>query len=754
MDIDNIGDLFDEEVVFAIIHAKAATKKSKLNCVYPESLLIGILTMGDNKISNSLQNTFGINIKKLYDDLSIRLTKKNEEKDKKDAPLISRGVHNICKKSADIAMGNRKDGVELKISLQDLFVAILEVEPIIKKYFTSMGVDTEELFKDIYKVEPAKIEAKKKKKSALETYCVNLTQMAKENKFDPILGRDEEIENAITILCRRNKRNPILVGEAGTGKTALCELLAQRIASNTVPQKLLNCQIYSFNVSTLVAGTKYRGDFEQRIQSLIDEALNDEKCILFIDEMHTLVGSGASSGNSMDGANIMKPALARGLRCIGATTLKEYKENIEKDNALSRRFEKIIINEPNYDETKVILMGIKEKLEYFHKCIITDDAIEASIYLSERYVPETNFPDKSIDCLDTACAKYAWNENKDKPIVQSSDIAMVISKKSQIPVEIILGSDIQKIKRIEGNLRKKVIGQKKAIDSIVRVLKNNMSGIRNPNKPVGVFVFGGPSGVGKTYLPQILAESAFENKHSLIRLDMTEYGDKASITKIIGSPPSYIGFGDVDVVCDLIRRRPYSVLLLDEIEKGHPDVIRLFLQAMEDGYMTDSLGNKVNFRNLIIIMTGNFGLQKDSKLSLGFGNSDPTNEYEQNKKKLIEYCSLEYGEEFCNRIDNFVAFNNLKDEDTVKIIELRLNEFKERVKDKLNLIIKSGVAELLLQENKDHSKNGMLANRIVTKKIEPLVADYLLDLGKDEKLTLTLEVKNGKLNSRKRKRKV
>ena len=751
---NSIGDNFDEEVVLAIIYAKAATNKINLKCIYPESLLIGILNVGESDVTRSLRDAFELNIKKIYDDISKRLKARLEiDKDKNDPEYsISRTVHNICKKSADLALKEKSE----KINLHHVFIAILDVEPVIKDYFSNIGVDIEELKEVITNpVEKPKKKVptaskRKGKASALETYCVNLTALARENKLDPILGRDEEIENAMTILCRRNKRNPILVGAAGTGKTALVEGLAQRIASNTVPDKLLNCEIYSFNVSTLVAGTKYRGDFEERIQSLIDEASKDEKCILFIDEMHTLVGSGSSAGNSMDGANIMKPALARGLRCVGATTLKEYKENIEKDHALSRRFEKVNINEPNYEMTKIILDGVREKLESFHNCVITDDAIEAAIVLSDRYVPETNFPDKAIDCLDTACAKYAWNDSKEKPVIQSSDIAMVISKKSQVPVEIILGNDIQKIKRIEKSLRKKVIGQKKAIDSVVRVLKNNMSGIRNPNKPVGVFVFGGPSGVGKTYLPRILAESAFENSDALIRLDMTEYDDKTSITKIVGSSPGYVGFGEVDVVCDLIRRKPYSVLLLDEIEKAHSDVLRLFLQAMEEGFMTDSLGNRVNFRNLIIIMTGNFGLQKVEKLALGFGTAEVESAYDKNKAKLLAYCSERYGEEFSNRIDNFIPFDSLSTQDVEKIILLRLEEFKERVKDRLNIIIKPDVPRVLLKTTIDHSQNGMLANRIVSKRIEPVVADYLLELEIGKKLTLTLDTKNEELVFKKR----
>jgi len=740
MNTDNIGDNFDQEVVFAIIHAKAATEKYKLNCVYPESFVIGILNIGDNKITHVLRSNFKLDVKTIYDDFTKRLkARKGIEKEESSGDhSISRSVYNICKKATSLS----KEEGSSKIHLHHMFIAILDVEPIVKDYFMNeYAIDTNELISYLYQepiTEPKRKERpKKSQNSALESFCTNLTTLARENKFDPILGRDEEIENAITILCRRNKRNPIFVGEAGTGKTALVEGLAQRIAAKTVPEKLIGCEIYSFNVSTLVAGTKYRGDFEQRIQNLIKEATDNENCILFIDEMHTLMGSGAASGNSMDGANIMKPALARGLRCIGATTLKEYKENIEKDGALGRRFEKIIVDEPDHNATRIILKGIKEKLEFFHKCIITDDAIEAAISLSERYVTETHFPDKAIDCLDTACAKYAWAAEKDKSVIQSSDVAMVISKKSQVPVEIILGSDIQKIKRVEKSLRQKVVGQKKAVDSIVRVLKNNMSGIRNPNKPVGVFVFGGPSGVGKTYLPKILAESAFENKHSLIRLDMTEYDDKTSITKIVGSSPGYVGFGEVDVVCDLIRRRPYSVLLLDEIEKAHPDVLRLFLQAMEEGFMTDSLGNKINFRNLIIVMTGNFGLQRKEKKSLGFSKEQDIDEHEKNKNKIIQYCTNEYGEEFCNRIDNFVPFNNLTEKDMVKVINLRLQEFKERVADKVKLIIKPNVAKTLLKENEDHSKNGMLANRIIAKKIEPVVVDHLLSIGLNEKLTLT-----------------
>ena len=543
-----------------------------------------------------------------------------------------------------------------------------------------------------------------------------------------------------------------------THNTAIVEGISQRIISKAVPKKLRNCKIYSLNMSGMVAGTKYRGDFEKRMQDLIKAVEDDQECILFIDEIHTIVGAGGA-GSAMDAANILKPALARKLKCIGATTHQEYKKHFLEDGALSRRFGTVNIDEPSDEDVKKILMGIKERFESYHECTISNDAIDSIIELTKRYRPTKFFPDKAIDCMDTACAKYAWKDKEDGiiPVINSDDIAQVISKQCQVPLEVIQWDSNERIKKTESFLRDKVVGQEEAVKSVCRVLRNAYSGVRNPDRPIGVLVFGGQSGTGKTYLSKQLSEAIFGSDKSLIRIDMTEYSEEHSMSKIIGSPPGYVGFKDVDVVVDKIKRRPYCILLLDEIEKANPKVLKLFLQVMQDGIITSAIGEKIDCKNIFFIMTGNFGMNDSKTSAMGFAGKKKSL-VDNERERLVDFCEKAYGKEFSNRIDAFVPFLELSEDNLVDIAQMRLSEFTERVNNKnIRVSIDQKVASAIVRtQEKDHGMNAMAIDRLISKRVQPLVADAILDIEDADAFGYTLTVtlnRKGELVIRKRKRK-
>jgi len=757
-----VYDKFNNDVQLMIIFSKAASINANVDCIYPESLVVGLLTMGVNDVSSSLIRN-NIDLEKCLKVFKTRLierkgSKKNSEYIGYDSLKISRGVIETCKLADQISIENNME----QIGIQHVFLALLKIYPDIKKFFTDCNLNMNEFTEEMKKIKPREVAVPKnqpaskqntKSTSALEAFCINMTQMAADDQYDPIIARENEIEEAITVLCRRNKSNPILVGEPGVGKTAVVEGICQRIISKTIPKKLYDSKIYSLNLGAMVAGTKYRGEFEKRLQTLLKELKDNTNIILFIDEIHSVIGAGSASG-SLDAADMLKPALAKGLRCIGATTNAEHKKIFSGDGALDRRFEKIDIDQPSEENVKKILMGIKPKLEAYHKCIITDDAIDTAIRLSSRYKPSKNFPDKAIDVIDTACAEYAWKEDKNAQIT-AHDVAMVISKQCNVPIEIIMWSSYERIKNTETTLKNSIIGQDHALSSVCRVLKNSYSGMRNPQKPIGIFVFGGQSGTGKTYMAKELAKALFDNESSFIRLDMTEFSESHSVSKIIGSPPGYIGFNEVNVIADRIRRKPYCVLLLDEIEKAHPDVVKVFLQVMGEGFFTDSVGNKVNCKNIIMIMTGNFGMNEKSKTGLGFKEDSAKSDLEKEKARMVDYCKKLYGVEFINRIDDFIPFMPLSDETLNGIAKLQLNALSKRIVGKCcSITFADDVPEAIVKLGKnEHGVNAMNLDRMISSKIEPCLADILLTIEDQDAYTISLEVNNGEFSAKKHKTK-
>lgn len=723
---EKLHEKFSVKLSYIAIHAKAASINAKKGTIYPESFLLAFVSTGSHSVSNALVNNGG-NLQELFKRFKQELEAKPNNEEKPYSMEIDKDVWSALRVAYEIM--NRSE--EKQIQIEQAALGFINSSPSITKILEELNVNVEKLVKEL---EKPKTQQKKKDKpktenEIIDSMCINITEKARRGELDPILARDEEIEEAITILCRRHKRNPLMIGPAGVGKTAVIDGIAQRIVSNTVPQKLKNCKIYNLNISDLVSGTKYRGEFETKIQNLIKEAENDPNVIIFIDEIHTIVGAGTSGGGSLDAANILKPALARGLRCIGATTNYDYKKHIEGDGALERRFEKVYINEPNKEQVCQILNGIKHRLEEYHSCKISPEAIEETIRLSARYLTSSHFPDKAIDCLDTACAKYAWT-NKNKSTITAEDIIAIISKKSKVPKEIISLDRHERLERIEKELKSKIIGQDRAIESICRVMRSAYSGTRNPNKPIGVFVFGGETATGKTYTATELSNAVFATTNPIIRLDMSEYSEKHSVSRIIGSPPGYVGFEDSETILDQVRRNPYCVFLLDEVEKAHPQVMKLFLQVMKDGHITDSSGNKVNCKNLIIVMTGNFNLNENKTSTLGFGENKKQSSYDFEKDKLIKNCKDIFGGEFVNRVDDFILFEPLSKESLLQITKSHLLELAERVESKtLNVIFSENIAEKIIElKDKEHGSNAMMIDRIINKSIEPILADSILKI--------------------------
>ncbi|QOR85119.1 AAA family ATPase [Geobacillus stearothermophilus] len=603
----------------------------------------------------------------------------------------------------------------------------------------------------------------------LDQFGRNLTQMAKAGLIDPVIGRDKEIARVIEILNRRNKNNPVLIGEPGVGKTAIVEGLALKIAEGQVPEKLLNKDVYLLDVASLVANTGIRGQFEERMKRLIAELQERKNIILFIDEIHLLVGAGAAEG-SMDAGNILKPALARGeLQVVGATTLKEYRQ-IEKDAALERRFQPVIVHEPTVEEAIVILKGIQPKYEQFHHVRYTDEAIEACVKLSHRYIQDRFLPDKAIDLLDEAGSKAnlrlgptdekqlqerliqiakekeqaAKEENyelaaklraeelklekqleqgvtQERPVVDAADIEQIIAEKTGIPVGKLQADEKEKMKHLEEHLAKKVIGQAEAVKKVAKAIRRSRAGLKAKHRPIGSFLFVGPTGVGKTELAKTLAEELFGTKDAMIRLDMSEYMEKHSVSKLIGSPPGYVGFEEAGQLTEKVRRNPYSIILLDEIEKAHPDVQHIFLQILEDGRLTDSQGRTVSFKDTVIIATSNAGVT-DKKITVGF-------EKEGNRQtSVLDSLSAYFKPEFLNRFDAIIEFKPLEKAHLLEIVDLMLADVKAAMREQgIELEVTEAAKEKLAELGYHPAFGARPLRRVIQEQVEDNIADCLLD---------------------------
>ena len=564
--------------------------------------------------------------------------------------------------------------------------------------------------------------------SPLEEFGYDITKAAKEGKLDPLVGREDEIQRVIQILGRRRKNNPMLVGEPGVGKSAIVEGIAIKIVTGDIPPALSCKRLISLDLGSIVAGTKYRGDFEKRLKSIINEVAEDPNVILFIDEFHTIVGAGGASG-SLDAANMLKPALARGdIQCIGATTMDEFRKTVEKDGALDRRFQKIVVEHTDILHTISILDRLKINYEKHHNVIYTDEAIEACVKMSERYITDRCLPDKAIDAMDEAGSMVRLKNPQRTGHVTADDVAEIISKMTGIPSGKVAEGEGGKLVKMKSKLKEHIIGQDDAIDNVVRAIQRNRAGIKDPAKPIGTFIFFGPTGVGKTQLAKSLADYLFDSEENMVRLDMSEYMEKFNVSRLIGAPPGYVGFEEGGQLSERVRRKPYCVVLLDEIEKAHPDVFNLLLQVMDEGRLTDSNGRTVSFRNTILIMTSNVGSRELDDYGNGVGFNTAGKNIATNRKAVLEKAVKKaFPPEFINRVDEQIFFNPLGKEDIEKIIDIELKGLKKRVREAgFDLKVTSGAKKLVADVGYDPSYGARPLKRAIQRLIEDPVSELII----------------------------
>lgn len=775
----------------AIRYAAASAKRLKHPYIGTEHLLLG-LRKEYTGVAGQVLAQHGADedkILRLMDELIAPAEEDVQGKRPKESPRF----HYIIEDSAKEAGHFHMD----EIGTEHILMAIIrDVECVAARILLTLNINLQKVFQDILYaagIDPKEYQDEIQEESrgrggALEQYCRDLTAAAENGKLDPIVGREEEIFRLMQVLSRRTKNNPCLVGEPGVGKTAILEGLAQRISAGAVPERMRGKRIYSLDLAGLIAGSKYRGEFEERMKRLITEVESDPDVILFMDELHTMIGAGGAEG-AMDASGILKPALSRGeLRLIGATTIAEYRKYIEKDAALERRFQPISVEEPTKEQSIAILEGLKSRYEAHHHVKITDEALRSAVELSERYITDRNLPDKAIDVLDEACSKAGLKgyqvpeqlmhleeaiksliaqkedciregnfteasllqkeqeeavkkfqtqkkrvEKKNQsmhPEVGVSAIAEVVSAWTKIPVQKLEESDAQRLQKLEKTLHKRVIGQDEAVSAVARAVKRGRVGLKDPKRPIGSFLFLGPTGVGKTELSKALAETLFGREDSMIRVDMSEYMEKHSVAKMIGSPPGYVGHEEGGQLSDQVRTHPYSVVLFDEIEKAHPDVFNILLQVLDDGHITDSQGRKVDFSNTVIIMTSNAGAKAIVEpKKLGFATQeDPKADYERMKQNVMEEVKQIFRPEFLNRIDEIIVFHPLGKEQMKQILNLLCKEFAERVKAQLNITlhIRDSVKNHIVEKGTDAKYGARPLRRALQTELEDKLAEAIL----------------------------
>lgn len=678
-----------------------------------------------------------------------------------------------------------------------LLSMIRDVDCVAARILITLNISLQKLLKDILNasgVDPKDYQDELQDESrgsgsVIEQYCTDMTARAEEGKQDPVVGREEEMYRLMQVLSRRTKNNPCLIGEPGLGKTAVVEGLAQRIAAGVVPEKMKDKRIYTLDLPGMIAGSKYRGEFEERMKGLISEVESNGNIILFLDEIHTMIGAGGAEG-AIDASGILKPSLARGeLQLIGATTITEYRKYIEKDAALERRFQPVSVEEPSKEQCLEILKGLKGRYESHHKVLIRDEALEAAVSMSERYITDRNLPDKAIDVLDESCSKvslkgYKVPENltaldlrlkelekqkeesikngcfeeasllqkeqeeaekkseqlkkrfqkktsSSQPEVTEEDIAEVVSAWTKIPVQKLAESDTDRLKKLESVLHQRVIGQEEAVKAVARAVKRGRVGLKDPKRPIGSFLFLGPTGVGKTELSKALAEAMFGNEESMIRVDMSEYMEKHSVSKMIGSPPGYVGHEEGGQLSDQVRTHPYSVLLFDEIEKAHPDVFNILLQVLDDGHITDSKGRKIDFSNTVIIMTSNAGAKAIIEpKKLGFAaKDDPAGDYKRMKQNVMDEVKQIFRPEFLNRIDEIIVFHALEKTHMKKIVTLMCRDFTKRIEDQMDirLTLRESAKALIAEKGTDAKYGARPLRRALQTELEDKLAEAILN---------------------------
>ena len=790
----------------ALEYAQEIAMELGHNYIGTEHLLYGLVEEGTGVASKVLQNQ-GLTSEKVKQSIEEIVGVGDEIEDANQISFTPRSKRVI----ENAFLEARRLGTEY-IGTEHLLIGIMkEGDCVATRIMLEEDVNPQGLYNELIKVLNEEGEESNESNSSsskgsynstptLNQYGTDLTKQAKEGKLDPVIGRKEEIQRVIQILSRRTKNNPCLIGEPGVGKTAVAEGLAEKIVAGDVPEILKNKRVVSLDMASMIAGAKYRGDFEERIKKALKEVKKAGDVIIFIDEIHTIVGAGSAEG-AVDAANILKPLLARGeIQLIGATTLKEYRKYIEKDAALERRFSPVTVNEPTEEEATQILFGLRDKYEAHHNVKITDEAIKAAVELSSRYINDRYLPDKAIDLIDEAAskvrmssytepesfkelkekiekldkekeeairvqdfekaakirdkenakkkeledAKKEWETKSSKNVstLKEEDIANVISSWTGIPVAKVSQSENDKLKNLEENLHKRVIGQDEAVSAVAKAIKRSRMGLKDPNKPIGSFLFLGPTGVGKTELSKALAENLFGSEDALIRIDMSEYMEPHSVAKLIGSPPGYVGYDEAGQLTEKVRRKPYSVILFDEIEKAHPDVMNMLLQVLDDGRLTDSQGRTVNFKNTVIIMTSNVGAKLiTDKKTLGFieEKENGEKEYQDIKKDVMGELKKEFKPEFLNRIDEIIVFHKLEDNQIRKIVDIMLNNVAKLLKEQgIKLTVDENAKDLVAKKGTDKTYGARPLKRAIQTMVEDKIAEAMLDgkIKKEAKVTV------------------
>lgn len=796
-------DRFTNRARQVIIIARKEADRFNHNYIGTEHLLLGLIKLGQGVAVNVLRK-MGLDFETIRLEVEKAVGSGPETKMIGEIPLTSR-----AKKVIELAVEEARNLNHSYIGTEHLLLGLLrEGEGVAARILKNLDIDIEQARAEILNelesgfTPPSEdVEGgggggavpgtkKPSETPALKAFGRDLTVHAREGKLDPVIGRKDEIERVIQVLCRRTKNNPVLLGEAGVGKTAIVEGLAQEIIAGNVPEILRNKKLITLDLALMVAGTKYRGQFEERIKAVMDEIRKSKNIILFIDELHTIVGAGAAEG-AIDASNILKPALSRGeLQCIGATTFNEYRKYIEKDAALERRFQTILVEPPTVDETIEILKGLREKYEIHHRAKYTDEALEGAARLSDRYLSGRFLPDKAIDLMDEAGAKVriasmthppdvksiekeidhaktekeeaislqeyeraaamrdkekearkrleatleGWRENQrdEEVMISDEDIASIVSKWTGIPVSRLEEEETEKLLRMEEEIHKRVIGQDEPVEAISRALRRSRADLKDQRRPIGSFVFLGPTGVGKTLLARALAEFMFDNEDNVIQLDMSEYMEKFSVSRLTGSPPGYVGYEEGGQLTEQVRRRPYSVILFDEIEKAHPDVMNMLLQILEDGKLTDNLGRKVDFRNTVVIMTSNVGAETLQKgTTLGFQSGKDDRSYEGMKDKLMQELKKAFKPEFLNRIDDIIVFHQLSRDHLMEIVELELKKLTDLLEKKeIKIVFDAGSKDLLIEKGFDPKYGARPLKRAIQRFVEDPLAEEILKANK------------------------
>ncbi len=791
-------DRFTGKADEALKRAAIIAKEFGHGYVGTEHILIGLLDAKDN-VAASVLNNHGVEqskLEELVEQLIVPESTVNVVDPETYTPRAKR-----------VLLGASKEAVRFKsklIGTEHILIAIIkEYDCVASRLLNGIGVNIQKLYIDllvamgedgnVYKEDfqngKPRMNKVKSVTPTLEQYSRDLTEYAKEGKLDPVIGRGDEIQRVIQILSRRTKNNPCLIGEPGVGKTAIAEGLALRIAEGNVPDVIKDKRVVTLDLSGMIAGSKYRGEFEERIKKVITEVRNAGNVLLFLDELHTIIGAGGAEG-AMDASNILKPSLSRGeIQLIGATTLEEYRKYIEKDAALERRFQPVKVEEPTKEETILILKGLRSKYEEHHGLKISDAAVDAAVNMSIRYINDRFLPDKAIDLMDEAASKAKlgtydkpenikklekeiedmngkkeeaikneayelageikrkqqkkrerlekllteWEESKiqNDIIVTEDDIADVVSLWTKIPVKKLAVEESERLMKLEGILHERVIGQEEAVTAVARAMRRGRVGLKDPKRPIGSFLFLGPTGVGKTELSKALADAMFGSENSLIRVDMSEYMEKHSVSKLIGSPPGYVGYDEGGHLSEKVRRNPYAVILFDEIEKAHPDVFNILLQVLDDGHITDSTGRVVDFKNTVIIMTSNAGAQNIvSPKTLGFANNtDEKHNYEMMKNKVMDEVKRIFRPEFINRIDEIIVFHMLNKEHMGQIVDIMMNNINKHLMDrmKINIMLDEAAKKFIIDDGYDEKYGARPLRRTIQNKVEDALAEKILD---------------------------